>query len=136
MLKYHNGFVLMITLIFIFVMTILIIAGSQDIILENKMQNNSQQFLLVFDRAEWGMEQKILALQGHAMTLPDSSVSLRVNAKTIETDDCDNKMIDIQSNAKNSFSRVVLNSRGIFAKVPREKNCKKVPAYRMLWWTE
>ena len=125
----------MITLLFIFVMTILMIAGSQDIILENKMQNNTWQASLLFERAELGLEQKILSLEGRAMTLSHSSILLQVKAKIIKMDDCDNKTIDIQSTAKNSFSQLVLNSRAIFAKVPREKNCKKVPVYGMIWWT-
>ncbi|MCX7120910.1 MAG: hypothetical protein NTZ67_03945 [Gammaproteobacteria bacterium] len=134
MLKSDNGFVLMITLLFIFVMTVILIAGTQDIILENKMQNSTQESAQLFSRAELGVQQKILALEGVSISLPDSAIALQVKAKIIDTDDCDNQTIDIRSVAKNSFSHVVLNSRGIFAKVPREKHCKNRPAYHVLWW--
>ncbi|MCX7124757.1 MAG: pilus assembly PilX N-terminal domain-containing protein [Gammaproteobacteria bacterium] len=132
----ERGFVLMITLLFIFVLTLLAISGSQDIILENKMQNNMQQELAVFAYAELGMQQQVLQLQGESMTLPNSSISLKTTSKIIDTDSCDNQTIDIQSIAQNSISTVVLNSRAIFAKVPRDKGCKKIPAYRVVWWSE
>lgn len=132
----ERGFVLMITLLFIFVLTLLAISGSQDIILENKMQNNMQQELAVFAYAELGMQQQVLQLQGESMTLPNSSISLKTTSKIIDADSCNNQTIDIQSIAQNSISTVVLNNRTIFAKVPRDKGCKKIPAYRVVWWSE
>jgi Tfp pilus assembly protein PilX len=134
MRSHQPGFVLIITLLFILVLTILAISGGQHIILENKMQSNVQQTSAVFARAELGMAQKVLLLQGKSMTLPDSPISLKVTSTVIDIDDCDNQTIDMQSKASNHFSTVVLNSRDIFAKVPHEKNCKKIPAHRVLWW--
>ena len=131
-----NGFVLFITLIFLFVLTLIAISGSQDIILENKMQNAMQNNALVFSRAELGMQQAVLAIEGDPIVLPDSPISLNVLTKIISTDDCGNQTIDIQSTAKNLFSRVVLNSRNIFAKVPRQKGCKKIAKHQILWWRE
>ena len=131
-----NGFVLFITLIFLFVLTLIAISGSQDIILENKMQNAMQNNALVFSRAELGMQQAVLAIEGDPIVLPDSPISLNVLTKIISTDDCGNQTIDIQSTAKNLFSRVVLNSRNIFARVPKENGCEKISMYQILWWKD
>lgn len=129
-----SGFTLMITLLFIFVFTILAVAGSQSIIIENKMQNNMQQELAVFARAELGLQQEILRLQGQAITLPDSDITLKTTTTLIDVDDCDNQTMDIQSIAYNHFSTIILNTRTIFAKVPREKHCKKIPLHHIVWW--
>lgn len=132
----QSGFILLITLIFLFVLTLITISGSQDIILENKMQNAMQNNALVFARAELGMQQAVLAIEGDPIVLPDSPISLNVITKIISTDDCGNQTIDIQSTAKNLFSNVVLNSRNIFARVPKEKGCKKIPMHQTLWWKD
>lgn len=132
----QNGFILFITLLFLFVLTLFAIAGSQDIILENKMQSNGQNHFAVFARAELGLEQAVLLLEGNPITLPDSSISLTVTTTAVATDDCGNQTIDIQSTAKNNVSTVVLNSRNIFAKVPRQKGCKKIPLHQIVWWKE
>ena len=132
----QHGFILFIVLLFLFVLTLIAVSGSQDIILENKMQNNMQNTSLVFARAELGLQQAVLAIEGDPISLPDSPISLNVTTKLISTDDCDNQTIDIYSTAKDTLSTVVLNSRNIFAKVPREKGCKKIPAHQILWWRE
>src|SRR3990167_7288857 len=111
----ESGFVLFIVLLFLFVLTLIAVSGSQDIILENKMQNNMQNTSLVFARAELGLQQAVLAIEGDPISLPDSPISLNVTTKIINTDDCDNQTIDIYSTAKDTLSTVVLNSRNIFA---------------------
>jgi len=129
-----NGFILFIVLLFLFVLTLLAVSGGEDIILDNKMQHNMQNDFSVFTRAQFGLQQEILALQGKSMSLPDSPISLNVTEKTMATDKCGNQTIDIQSTARNSFSTVILNSRTIFAKVPRVKKCKKIPKFQIVWW--
>lgn len=130
------GFILFIVLLFLFVLTLLVVSGSQDIILDNKMQNNMHNNNLVFARAEFGMQQAISSIEGDSITIPDSSITLNIITKIVSIDDCGNQTIDIQSTAKNTFSTVVLNSRTIFAKVPRQKSCKKIPGFQRLWWRE
>lgn len=135
-MKSQNGFVLLMVLLFLFVLTLLAVSGSQHIILENKMQNNLSNHALVFARAELGMQQAVLEIEGHPMSLPASSIQLKVRTKIMSTDDCDNPSIDIQSIAKNGFSTVVLNSRDLFAKAPKLSGCKKIPKYQVVWWKE
>ncbi|HLB56644.1 MAG TPA: hypothetical protein VJK30_04890 [Coxiellaceae bacterium] len=133
---YEPGFILFIVLIFLFVLTLTTISSSQDIILENKMQNNMENSFSVFARAELGMQQAVLAQENDPIVLPDSPISLNVTSTVIAKDSCDNKIIDMQSTAKNNVSTVVLNSRNIFAKVPRQKGCKKISKHQILWWRE
>ncbi len=130
----ERGFILFIVLLFLFVLTLFSVVGSQDIILENKMQNNMKNHFAVFARAELGLEQAVLTQEGDPIMLPDSPISLSVTTNTVATDDCGNQTIDIQSIAKNNVATTILNSRHIFAKVPKQKGCKKIPAHRILWW--
>ena len=130
----HDGYVLFVTLLFLFILTLIVVSGSQDLILENKMQSNMQNQLAVFSRAELGLRQAILAQEGDSISLPDSSIALTVTTNTISVDDCGNQTIDFQAIAKNAISTVVLNSRDIFAKVPRQKRCRKIPAHHNVWW--
>jgi Tfp pilus assembly protein PilX len=135
-MKHNRGFVLFIVLLFLFVLTVLVVSGSQNIILNHKMQNNTYDHFEVFTEAEFGWQQAVLALQGQTITLPDSPILLTVTTKIVSTDPCGNQTIDIQSVAKDTLSKVILNSRDIFARVPREKGCQKIPAHHILWWKE
>lgn len=134
--SHSHGFILFIVLLFLFVITLLVVSGSQNIILDNKMQNSMQNHVAVFERAAFGMSQAVHAIEGDPITIPDSPISMHTDEKTIKTDRCGNQTIDIRSIAKNAFSTVVLNSRDIFARVHKEKNCKKTPAHRVVWWRE
>ena len=130
----QNGSTLIITLIFLFVLTLLAVSDSQDVIVNNKMQSAMQQDFLVFARAESGMQQMVFALQGISFELPDSPITLHTTAKQIKIDRCGNQTITIQSIAQDNHDKVVLNSLDIFAKVPKRKKCKKIPAHQVVWW--
>lgn len=130
----QTGFVLMVTLIFIFVMTFIIITGSENMILQYKMQSNMLNEMRVFAYAEFGLQKMIFTLQHKSLFLPSSSISLITSKKIISIDSCGNKTIDLHAVASNALSTVILNSRAIFAKVPPEVHCKILPAYRCVWW--
>lgn len=135
-MKKQNGFVLFITLLFIFVLTLLVMSGSQIMVLNTKMQNNTRHDFQVYAMAQFGMQSVVCALEGNPIALPDSSISLNTTVKNIQVDDCDNQTVDIQSTAQDQFSKVVLISRDIFAKVPRKKGCVKIPIHQRIWWEE
>lgn len=135
-MKKQHGFVLFITLLFIFVLTLMVMSGGQIMILDTKMQNNTRHDFQVYVRAYNGMESIVHALEGDPIALPDSSISLNTTVKNIQTDACHNQTVDIQSMAQDQFSTVILNSRDIFAKVPREKGCEKIPIHQRVWWQE
>ena len=129
-----GGSILIITLIFVFVLTLLVVSGNQNSIIENKMQNNSSQLSSVFARADLGMQQAILQLENKSILLPDSPISLTVNKKIIDVDACDNQTLAFQSIAQRFNLRVVLNSVVIFAKVPHKTHCRKIPLVRVIGW--
>ncbi|OGT42540.1 MAG: hypothetical protein A3F13_05110 [Gammaproteobacteria bacterium RIFCSPHIGHO2_12_FULL_40_19] len=135
-MKKQAGFVLFITLIFIFVLTLIVISGSQTMILDTQMQNNSRHDFQVYVRAYVGMQFVAHRLEGDPITLPDSALSLNTTVKNVQTDQCGNQTVEIQSIAQDRFSKVILNSRDIFAKVPREKGCKEMPLHQRIWWQE
>jgi Tfp pilus assembly protein PilX len=135
-MKNNKGAVLFLTLIFLFVLTLLAVDGSQNIILMDQMQNAMQNNGAVFAQAELGMRQAIFSMEGDPITLPESSITVTTNVKIIKIDDCDNQTVRIRSTASDSATTIVLNSLDIFAKVPKESGCKKIPEHHIVWWRE
>lgn len=130
----ENGAVLIIVLVFLFVLTVMMVSNSQDVIANQKMQNAMQHDDAIFLRAEAGMQQVILSLQGESVDLPDSPIALQTSVKKIKTDRCENQTVEITSIAQDDRDKVILNSRDIFAKVPVAKHCHKIPIYQCLWF--
>lgn len=130
----NNGAILIIVLIFLFVLTLILVSNSQDVIVNQKMQNAMRHDDAVFLRAEAGMRQVILSLQGESVDLPDSPISLQTSFKKIKVDRCGNQTGEIMSVAQDEREKVILNSRDIFARVPVAKHCQKMPVHRCLWW--
>lgn len=132
--KNKNGAVLIIVLIFLFVLTMMMVSNSQDVIVNQKTQNAMQHDSAVFLRAEAGIQQAILSLQGESVDLADSPISVETSMKKIKVDRCGNQTVEIMSVAHDNQEKVILNSRDIFARVPVAKHCQKIPAHRCLWW--
>lgn len=130
----NNGAILIIVLIFLFVLTVMMVSNSQDVIANQKMQNAMQHDDAVFLRAEAGMQQTILSVQGESVDLPDSPISLQTSFKKIKVDRCGNQTGKIMSIAQDEREKVILNSRDIFARVPVAKHCRKIPAHQCVWW--
>ena len=130
----ENGAVLIIVLVFLFVLTVMMVSNAQDVIANQKMQNAMQHDYVVFLRAEAGMQQTILSLQGESVDLPDSLIALQTRIKKIKVDRCGNQTVEILSIAQDDRDKVILNSRDIFARVPVAKHCHKIPIYQCLWF--
>lgn len=135
-MKSQNGFVLFITLLFIFIITLIVMSAGQTMLLDTKMQNNAHHAFQVYARAYFGMQSVVHRLEGDPIVLPNSSISLDATVKNIQVDPCHNRIVEIQSIAHDQFLTVILNSRDIFAKVPREKGCQKIPIHQRIWWQE
>ena len=132
----NQGYILITTLIVLFVLTLLVVGSSESGIMNQKMQNGWGQYNQVVERAEWGLAQLVAGFQGRSFTLPDSSILLTTSYTVLNTDDCGNQTVDLQSTAKNAFSTVILNSRDIFARVPTRKGCNSIPEHQIIWWRE
>ncbi|PIZ04288.1 MAG: hypothetical protein COY58_04865 [Gammaproteobacteria bacterium CG_4_10_14_0_8_um_filter_38_16] len=130
------GMVLLLTLIFLFVLTLIAVSDSDDVIINHKMQSAIHAHLLIFMRAEWGMQKIILAHEGIFIDLPDSPIMVHAQSTVIKTDRCGNQTILIQSIGTDHAEKVVLNSLHIFARVPKLKKCKKIQLHQCLWWRE
>lgn len=125
----HNGFALPITLIFLFVMTLIVIAQTELSVSETKTQLRMQYHDVIFYRAEAGLIQAEENLLGISVTLPDSPISLKTTIQQQDADFFEKKLIDIDSVAFWNGQRVELRSRDIFVRVPK-------PAYQRLFWQE
>lgn len=128
------GFILIATLIFLFVMTLLAMSGAETMIFEHNMQSQQQRELSVLLRADAGIQQVILTKLGDTIILPPSTIILSTNKKIVSTDACGNQTWDISATAQNANVRVVLNSEDIFAKVPVSPGCKIIPTHQVLWF--
>lgn len=129
-----RGFILFTVLLFLFVMTLLVLNATDDLILADKMEFSTKNNLTVFSHAEMGLEQVRLKLMGKEMILSPSNITLDTSAKILHIDACGNQTVAIQSIATNRFSKTVLNSIDIFARVPFTKNCKILPNHQCILW--
>lgn len=136
MIKSQQGFILIVVLIFLFVITLLAVSSSAHIIMDYKMQTQMQRKLVLFLRAEAGMQQVVLSEMGQTIVLPDSPISLKTSQKNINTDACGNTTVEIQSIAQSGNNHVMLNSEDIFAKVPSAPGCMTVPKHQCVWYIE
>ena len=132
----NQGYILITTLIVLFVLTLLVVSSSELGVMNQKMQNGWMQYNQVFERAEWGLAQLVANFQGKSFALPDSPILLTTSYTVLDTDGCGNQTVDLQSRAKNAFSTVILNSRDIFARVPTRKGCNSLPQHQIMWWRE
>lgn len=130
----NSGSTLIITLIFLFILTVMVASDTADLIINTKMQSAMQQYFLIFARAEAGVQEMVSAIMGTPIDLPDSPISLNATAKIIKTDHCGNQTVLIQSIAQSREKKIILNSLHIFARVPKLKKCKKIVAHQVIWW--
>lgn len=131
-----RGFVLIIVLFFLFVMTYVALSGAETIILSNKMQASTQQESALFYRALAGLKQMISVEEGVPVTLPYSSIDLKTSQKMLSQDHCGNQTVTMQSIAQRGNDSVILNSEDIFAKVPMIAGCPPLLRHRRLWLSE
>lgn len=131
---HENGYILMTTLVVLFVLMLLITASTTSEVLNQKMQNNWVAYQSVFTEAEQGLMARIFQHEGKAFVIPASSITLKTNDQLISVDACGNQTMDLFSTAQNTFSTVTLNSRVIFARVPTLQNCMAVPLHQIMWW--
>lgn len=131
-----QGTILMTVLVVLSVLSFLVSTALQSVIMSLKMQNNWVEYNAVFARAELGLMQLRAQFQEQTLLLPYSSIVLKTDFKGVQIDVCGNKTVDFTATAVNPFSRVTLNSRDIFARVPRLKNCNAIPMHQVIWQYE
>lgn len=132
----QSGYVLMITLIFVLVLSLLVVAMTEATITAIKSETGMQQYQQLFYRAESGVLQMEQRLLGRYISLPSSSIALQTDVEHVDIDSCGNKIVDIVAMATWRSERFVLRSREIFARVPLAKKCRKIPLQKRLWWEE
>ena len=131
-----RGFVLIIVLFFLFVMTCVVLSGAESIIISDKVQASMQQESALFYRALAGLQQMIGAEEGVMITLPHSPIDLKTSLTKLNQDNCGNQTVLMQSIAQLGNDTVILNSEDIFAKVPKIAQCPSLPRHQCLWLSE
>lgn len=135
-MKNQTGVILVVTLLFLFVLTLLVMDATQEMILEYKMQAAMDLREHIFKRAQAGIVQMEWMLRHQDFPLPNSPIALQTKYNLEKTDVCSNPIVSMQSVATHQHQQVILNVRDIFAKVPVQKNCKPIPPCQRLTWQE
>lgn len=133
-IKKWNGFILLVTLIFIFVTTLILMSSSNSVILDEKMQRDFYRNFQLFLSAEWSRAATESVLIGNSMTIPNNTFHVLTKTNLIQVDECGNQLIEMQTTATDNQSTVLLNSQDIFARVPNEKGCSAMPVHQTIWW--
>jgi len=130
----QQGAVLVTTLIFLFILTLLVMRSAAFLILQYKMQEAMELQSRVVERAEAGIIQIEQHWQNDDFTLSDSPITLTTSTQLESIDACGNRIFLIQSIARYQNQQVILNVRDRFAKVPRQKDCQPIPSCQRLVW--
>lgn len=126
-----QGAALLIILIIIGVLSLIIMADTQKIIMNQKINSNIRHTGNLFHRAELGMTQAVFSHRGISLNLPSSPIQLATQENLIERDHCNNETIDIIVIAFEKSQVLTLKSRHIFATVPG--GCG-IPSHKTVWW--
>lgn len=125
---------MLVTLIFIFVITLMVMSGSDSIILDEKMQSHFYRDFQLFLTAEWDAVEAQSQFTGHPIAVPYSPFVADTQSHLIQTNQCGSQWVEMQTTASDSQSTVLLNSQDIFARVPIEKGCPVIPVHQTIWW--
>ncbi len=132
----QSGYALFTTLVFIFVITLMIVSQSNNLITAKRSVADMQQYQQLFIRANDGVVQLEHKILGSAFDLSKTDISLQTKIISQKTDHCGNQIIDIKSYASKGYRKLILRVRDIFARVPVIKGCKPLPRFERIWWRE
>lgn len=132
----HKGGILPFVLIILFVMTLIAMTCSQNVIVQHKIQAAMQNDLRVFAYAELGLQYLESVLRQHPFVLPDTPIHLIVYKNLLHSDPCGNRTYLLQSIASYLGDQVTLQSQAIFARVPIAPHCQPIPEWQVVWWRE
>lgn len=129
-----KGFVLPVVLLIIFVASLVVIHETDSVILSIKSNVAMSSYQRLYFSAQSALFQAERFYMGQRVKLLSKNVTLKIMQQ--HTDDCDNNHLVIRAVAQSARRRIILQSRDIFARVPVEKNCKRMPRFQRLWWQE
>ena len=128
-MKNQYGTVLIVTLIFLFVLTLLVSSTTEETILEAKMESLLELNQVILNTAESGVIQSECHLLNHHIELPDTFILLKTSIQLEKVDLNDNKTFLIQSLASYASHQVLLKVRDNLIKMPK-------PTLHRITWEE
>ena len=129
-----KGFVLPVVLLIIFITSLVVIHETESVILSIKSNAAMSSYQRLYFSAQSALFKAEQFYTGQRDKLVSKNVILRIMRQHI--DDCGNNQLVIRAVAQSGRRRIILQSRDIFARVPVEKNCKRMPRFQRLWWQE
>ena len=130
------GFIMIMTLIFMFVFSLVILTQIDQV--TGEMQQEKAQIIYnkMRNRTEMGVKNYEHKMMGEAVDPVQSSLPLILNVQNKVIDACGNLTLDIVALTHWHDQQFKLRSHDIFARVPVQKNCKKMRPLKRLWWKE
>ena len=134
--KSQNGYMILLTLIFIFVMTLITISQINRVALVVKSVAALKTHELLYHYAEIGVMEVEQKMVGEYTVLPQSNIDVNMLVLNQMYDACGNKIVTIKSIVNGYHQKLILQVRDIFARVPIAKGCKQLPRIQRVWWRE
>src|SRR3990167_6829577 len=130
----QQGMVLVITLLFLYSLTLIILNSVEVDLLESKIQFNFYQDSMVFQAAEAGLVVAEAKIRGDPLELPNSKVNIQYVSKTLAVDRCHKKRYHIDSVATYQGVRVNLSSEYEWLGKTSDSACQQELGGGRVYW--
>ena len=139
-MKYQTGYALLVTLIVVFVLTLIIVSQTDSVILGLRSVVGMKRYQQLFYCANDVLvqtEDQLLGKTSHLSTACiDFAIQQSIRITQQRVDPCGNKEIDIQASTQLHSQMLILQARDIFARVPVLKHCEALPRFQRVGWIE
>ncbi len=127
--------VLIVTLLFVFVLTGLVLTSIESAVIENKLASNYKTESIVFQAAESGLKAGEAAIRGESIRLPSSQATISYQEKLLSIDPCAQKRYQVDSTARYDAITVRLFSVYDWLGQTNKPSCKSEVGGKRFFWS-
>lgn len=132
----QGGLVLVTTLLFVFIITLLVLSIAENNILENRVRTFFQNKMVALQAAESGLFAIQRQLTGQPIVLPNGEAKLYSHTEQVAEDSCQRKIFLVTVTAIYHRVEVTLESAYLLSRTLSLPNCKTENNIIRLWWRQ
>lgn len=127
--------VLIVTLLFVFVLTALVLKSIESALIENETASTYKAESIVFQVAESGLKAGEAAIRGEPIKLPSSQAMISYQEKLLSIDPCVRKRYQVDSTARYHAITVRLFSAYDWLSQTNKSSCKNEVGGKRFFWS-
>ncbi len=133
-MKNEQGMILVMTLLFTFLLTLIVLSGIENSLLENKLSNHFLAQSVAFQAAEAGLVVAESNIRGEPMALPAMKASVYYATEFMSSDLCHKKHYQIHSTGRYQGIQVALSSEYDWLLESGNPSCRREVGGRRVFW--